>query len=97
MKVERHEGLHRFLVESGGSDPAMAGGSYLVDLAANHGIGFCGCRRWECKIAPRIRKGELPTDLSDELFTCAHIRAARAFQYDLWFWRLMEDEPPENL
>lgn len=95
MKVRPHEGLHRFFVESGGSDPEMDGHEYLVDLAANNGIGFCGCKRWQFRISPRVRAGELPVDLFDDLFTCSHIRAARQFQYDLWFWLLMKGETPE--
>lgn len=95
MNVKPHEGLHRFFVSSSGTDPEMAGLDYLVDLAAEHGIGRCGCKHWLHRISPRITAGEHPIDLFDELFTCQHIAAARRYQYEELFWKLMELEPPE--
>lgn len=96
MKVTPYEGLHRFLVESGGSDSEMEGGAYLVDLAANAGIGFCGCKRWGYKVSPRLTAGEHPIDLFDKLFSCSHIRAARSYQYEEWFWLVMAREPNQD-
>ena len=109
MKVQWHEGLHRFFVQGNGTDPDMQDLPYLVDLAANGAIGFCGCKHWEYRISPRIAEGEHPVDLDDDLFTCGHIRAARRYQFDQFklvpeaapfsyddiFWRLMELEPHE--
>lgn len=91
-----HEPPFRYLVEAGGSDPDMAGQEYLVDLASHGGIGRCGCKHWECRVSPRITKGEQPLDLNDPDFTCKHIAAARSQQYWDWFWAVMEQRPPTD-
>jgi hypothetical protein len=93
--VHWYDGIHRFLVDSDGSDSDAGGGQYLVDLAWGEGVGRCGCRDWECRVQKRINSGEKRKHLYDPLFQCKHIKRARAFQYEWLFHLLMEREPPE--
>lgn len=95
-----NDGLHRFFVSAGGSDPEMEGEEYTVDLDHYRGLGECGCKRWSCKVWPNIRDGKRPIDLFDKAFSCSHIRAAREYQqervYRNWFRLVLKIGQPVN-
>lgn len=70
MKVDRYDGLLRYLVHSDtGPD------TYLVDLAEHKGAGKCDCTHFRCRIEPHHKVGN--RFANPEQARCKHIRAAR--------------------
>lgn len=70
MKVDRYDGLLRYLVHSDtGSD------TYLVDLAEYKENGCCSCPHFRVRIEPHLRVRNRP-GTPDE-FRCKHLRLCR--------------------
>jgi len=59
--------LLRFLVRS-----STTSEEYLVDLAALNGNGSCTCKDFQCRIEPKLSRGQKPPR-----YLCKHLRAAR--------------------
>lgn len=69
MRIKRHDGPTRFIVES-----ETGNGAYLVELESNGLTGRCNCKQFECRLAPEIHAGA-----RGEKVRCKHIIAAREF------------------
>lgn len=74
LEVLPYDGVFRCLVRSA-SNPKR---TYLVDLEAYSGAAFCGCRDWETRRGPEIRRltSAQRRQAGDKLF-CKHVAAAR--------------------
>lgn len=59
----RHLEADRYYVSCGGDE-------YLVELEAYDGVGFCGCRQFECLHQPYLERGD-PT-----IRRCKHLQKA---------------------
>lgn len=95
-KVRPGDSLHRFFVASGGTDEEMAGLEYMVDLEMHKGAGQCGCKWWSCQIWPKLRDGSHPDGFWDPEFSCAHLTAARKFQYSEFMTILLNEKQKTN-
>lgn len=74
LEVLPYDGVFRCLVRSA-SNPKR---TYLVDLEAYGGAGFCGCRDWETRRGPEIRRlTPAQRRQAVESIFCKHVRAAR--------------------
>lgn len=75
LEVLPYDGVFRCLVRSA----TTPGRKYLVDLDANGGIGKCGCRDFETRKQPEIRR--LKTEdrwARVDRLRCIHIKALHA-------------------
>lgn len=74
LEVLPYDGVFRCLVRSQKNPKRV----YLVDLEANHGIGFCGCYDFTCRKQPSISSlSPKERRASGVRYACKHIIAAR--------------------
>lgn len=66
---------------------SRAGVSFLVDLGANHGFGWCGCEQHQFRVQPMLDK--TPPDPAAR--RCKHIEAARDALAEVTIQALLKD------